>query len=107
MAAAAPKPRKGMPSPRLDEPTFKSRFRSAFVDPAFDALSPELDKIAAAAWDAYDNHRKSPRTEKAGPGYADPDYDLATDWMTGSPPRRRSTLPRLGSTTPRVPAEYC
>jgi multimeric flavodoxin WrbA len=81
MADATPQPRKGMPSPRLDEPTFKARFRSAFADPAFDALSPELDRIAAAAWDAYDNSRKSPRTRKAGPGYADPDYDLALDWI--------------------------
>jgi multimeric flavodoxin WrbA len=81
MAHAAPKPRKGMPDPRLDEPTFKGRFKSAFTDPAFDALTAELDRIAAAAWDAYDHHRKSPRTRKAGPGYADPDYDLAVDWI--------------------------
>jgi multimeric flavodoxin WrbA len=81
MADPAPKPREGMPDPRLDEPTFKARFRSAFIDPAFDDLSPELERIAAAAWDAYDHHRKSPRTEKAGPGYADPSYDLATDWI--------------------------
>jgi multimeric flavodoxin WrbA len=81
MADPAPQPRKGMPSPRLDEATFKARFRSAFADPAFDPLSLELDRVAAAAWNAYDNHRKSPRTRKAGPGYADPDYDLAVDWI--------------------------
>ncbi len=81
MADPAPKPRKGMPDPRLDEPTFKARFRSAFIDPAFDDLSPELERIAAAAWDAYDHHRKSPRTRKAGPGFADQNYDLATDWI--------------------------
>jgi multimeric flavodoxin WrbA len=81
MADRAPRPRKGMPDPRLDEPTFKARFRSAFTDPAFDALGPELDRIAGAAWDAYHHHRKSPRTREAGPGYADPDYDLAVDWI--------------------------
>lgn len=76
-----PEPRKGMPSPRLGEAEFKRRFRGQFVDPAFDALQPELDRIAGAAWDAYAHQRKSPRTRKAGPGYADPDYDLAVDWI--------------------------
>ena len=44
-------------------------------------LSAELDAIAAAAWDGYSHHRKAPRTRKAGPGYADPDYYLAVDWL--------------------------
>ena len=70
-----------MPSPQLDEATFRQRFLSRFIDPAFDTLSAELDAIAAAAWDGYSHHRKAPRTRKAGPGYADPDYDLAVDWL--------------------------
>jgi multimeric flavodoxin WrbA len=77
----APEPRKGMPSPRLGEDEFKRRFRSQFQDAAFDVLQEELDKIADAAWDAYAQSRKSPRTRKAGPGFADPDYDLAQDWL--------------------------
>jgi multimeric flavodoxin WrbA len=77
----APEPRKGMPSPRLDEAEFKRRFRAQFPDPAFDALCVELDKIAEAAWDAYRNSRKAPRTRKAGPDYADPDYELSIDWI--------------------------
>lgn len=77
----APEPRKGMPSPRMDELEFKSRFLSQYIDPGFDTLQSELDRIADAAWDAYDKSRKSPRTQKAGPGYADPDYDLAEDWI--------------------------
>jgi multimeric flavodoxin WrbA len=76
----APEPRKGMPSPRLDEGEFKRRFRSQFQDQAFETLSSELARIAEAAWDAYANSRKSPHTLKAGPEFADPDYDLATDW---------------------------
>ncbi len=81
MAHPTPEPRKGMPSPQLDEATFRQRFLSRFIDPAFDTLSAELDAIAAAAWDGYSHHRKAPRTRKAGPGYADPDYDLAVDWL--------------------------
>lgn len=77
----APAPRKGMPDVRLDEAEFKRRFKSQFSDPAFDPLAAELDRIADVAWDGYRNSRKSPRTEKAGPGFADPNYDLATDWI--------------------------
>src|SRR2546422_411960 len=58
----APQPRKGMPSPRLDEAEFKRRFRAQYQDPAFDALGPELDRVAAAAWDSYAHSRKSSRT---------------------------------------------
>jgi multimeric flavodoxin WrbA len=70
-----------MPSPRLDEAAFKKRWLSRYQDPVFDARRGELDAIAAAAWDAYAHERKSPATRKAGPGYADPDYDLAVDWL--------------------------
>lgn len=74
-------PRKGTPDPTLSETEFRARFLGQFQDPAFDALRDELDRLAAAAWDGYINYRKSPRTRKAGPGFADPDYDLAIDWI--------------------------
>jgi multimeric flavodoxin WrbA len=77
----SPEPRKGMPSPRLDEAEFRKRFLARFVDPAFAPLTAELDRIVAAAWDAYSNSRKAPHTRKAGPGYADPSYELAVDWL--------------------------
>ena len=77
----APDPRKGMPSPQLDETEFRRRFLSQYQDPAFEPLKAELDKIAGAAWDGYSNHRKSPRTRKAGSEFADPDYDLSIDWL--------------------------
>lgn len=81
MSRPAPAPRKGMPSPQLDEATFKARFLRQFIDPAYQPLSAELDRIAAVAWDAYSHHRKAPRTRAAGPGYADPSYELALDWL--------------------------
>lgn len=81
MGRPAPEPRKGTPDPTLSEAEFRKRFLARFPDPAFDPLRTELDRIAAAAWEAYSNHRKSPVTEKAGPGYHDPDYDLAVDWI--------------------------
>jgi multimeric flavodoxin WrbA len=74
-------PRKGMPDPRLDAAEFRRRFRSQFQDPAFASLADEIDRIAAAAWEAYSHHRKSPHTRKAGAGFEDPNYDLAVDWI--------------------------
>ncbi len=74
-------PRKGMPDPKLGKKKFQERFLGQYQDPVFQPLSAELKKIAAAAWDAYDNGRKSPVTRKAGAGFADPDYDLAVDWI--------------------------
>ena len=76
-----PNPRKGSESPRLEEAEFKRRFLSQFQDDGYAPLAPELDRIADAAWDAYKHERKSPHTRKAGPGYADPDYDLSVDWI--------------------------
>ncbi|GAA4723993.1 flavodoxin family protein [Sphingomonas lutea] len=76
----APEPRKGMPSPQLDEAEFRKRFLSQFTDPAFDPLKADLDRVAAVAWDGYDQGRKAPRTHKAGKGFADPGYDLSDDW---------------------------
>jgi multimeric flavodoxin WrbA len=76
-----PDVRKGMPPRKLDRAQFEQRFKSRFVDPAFGPLQTELQAITDAAWDAYSNSRKAPLTRKAGPGYADPDYDIAVDWL--------------------------
>jgi len=73
--------RKGMPDVQLTQEQFASRFRQRFTDPAFEPLADAIDRTADAAWDAYDNSRKAPHTRKAGPGYADPDYDLSVDWI--------------------------
>src|SRR5262249_57133507 len=78
-------PRKGMPSPRLNEAEFRQRFLGQFQDPAFESLASELDKIAAVAWDAYAHSRKAPRTRKAGDEFADPNYDLSADWLAAAP----------------------
>jgi hypothetical protein len=77
-----PDVRKGMPPRRLERGTFEQRFKSAFVDPMFAPLQRELQAIADAAWDAYDDSRKAPITRKAGAGFADPDYEIAIDWLT-------------------------
>ncbi|HEY3680847.1 MAG TPA: flavodoxin family protein [Bradyrhizobium sp.] len=73
--------RKGMPAVKLGRDEFEKRYRSRFADPVFAPLERELASIIAAAWDAYSNSRKSPLTRPAGPGFADPDYEIAIDWL--------------------------
>jgi multimeric flavodoxin WrbA len=73
--------RKGMPSVKLTREEFEKRYRSRFADPVFEPLQRELDTIIAAAWDAYSHSRKSPVTRKAGPGFADPNYEISVDWL--------------------------
>ena len=73
--------RKGMPSVQLDKQEFKKRFQAQFYDPAFERVQNEIDAIAEVAWDGYENYRKTPRTVKAGAGFADPDSDLPLSWL--------------------------
>jgi multimeric flavodoxin WrbA len=70
-----------MPPRRLTRKAFEQRFQSAFIDPVFAPLRGELDALTAAAWDAYADSRKAPLTNKAGEGFADPNYDLSIDWL--------------------------
>src|SRR5438445_3469707 len=78
---AEPDVRKGMPPVKLPREEFEKRYRARFVDPAFRTLQRELDTIVAAAWDAYSHSRKAPIARKAGPGFADPNYEIAADWL--------------------------
>jgi multimeric flavodoxin WrbA len=78
------KVRKGMPSVALSKAEFLKRFHENFYDPAFETVRSELDKVAEVAWDGFHNYRKSPRTRKAGRGYADPSYQLSEQWIAAS-----------------------
>ena len=77
----APSPRRGMPDTKLPEAEFRQRFSGRFADPAFAGESDAIDRLATIAWDAYQDGRKAPVMRKAGPGFADPEYELATDWL--------------------------
>jgi multimeric flavodoxin WrbA len=74
--------RKGQGSVQLDRDSFRERFRARFFDPAFDAAGPEIDRLEEIAWDAYDSSRKAPRARAAGPGFADPTYELSDEWRS-------------------------
>ena len=65
----------------LSRKQFHERFMESFMDPAFKAEAQAITRVEAIAWDAYQEGRKAPVTRKAGPGYADPDYDLSVEWL--------------------------
>ena len=73
--------RKGQAPAPLVRAEFSIRFRAAFIDPAFRAEDQSIARLEEVAWAAYSEGRKAPFTQKAGPGYADPDYDLSTEWV--------------------------
>ena len=72
--------RKGQAPAPMARREFTIRFYNRFKDPAFAAEKEALDRLEAIAWDAFTEGRKAPLTAKAGPGYADPDYDLSVEW---------------------------
>jgi multimeric flavodoxin WrbA len=76
--------RKEMPDVTLTKEEFKKRYWQRFYDPAFAAMTQEIDRIAEVAWQAYDGARKSPYAHPAGPGFADPDYMLSDEWRLAS-----------------------
>jgi multimeric flavodoxin WrbA len=79
-----PTVRKEMPSVQLTREQFVARMRERFFDPAFRPLDAEIDRIVDVAWQAYDHYRKAPKMRAAGPGYADPNYELSDEWRAAS-----------------------
>ena len=77
----SPRVRTGQGEVKLSRQEFSRRFRKQFYDPAFDAVSDEIARIEEIAWQGYDEYRKNPRTRKAGPGFADPDFDAPIEWL--------------------------
>ena len=78
---ATPTIRTGQGSTKLSRDEFRRRWLERFYDPAFEGATDALDKLELLAWEAYDDYRKSPRTRKAGPGFADPEFELPVEWL--------------------------
>jgi multimeric flavodoxin WrbA len=72
--------RKGQAPPKLTRVEFNKRFRHNYVDPAFDPERESIARLEEIAWNNYIGSHKAPLTRKAGPGFADPDYDLSVEW---------------------------
>lgn len=78
---AAPRVRTGQGDVKLDRAEFEARLRQRFYDPAFGEIPDAIDEVVRVACEAYDDYRKSPRTRRAGPGFADPDFELPVEWL--------------------------
>lgn len=59
-----------MASTQLSEADFARRYHAQFVDTSFDALRPELMRIAAVAWDNYRQRRTPPQITNPERNYA-------------------------------------
>jgi multimeric flavodoxin WrbA len=98
-----PKVRKGQVAPFLPREEFRRRFHNNFVDAAFDPERDALERIEAIAWDGYKSARKAPHTVKAGPGFADPDYDISVEWLeTRARIRSAETTQKAAETRSRI-----
>jgi multimeric flavodoxin WrbA len=73
--------RKGQGDVKLTREEFERRLRERFYDPEFQAVEPQIADIVNVAWKAYDEYHKSPRKTKAGPGFANPDFELPIEWL--------------------------
>jgi multimeric flavodoxin WrbA len=72
--------RQGQAPEKLERQEFTLRFMRSFMDPDFDPVRDALAKVEEVAWVNYRDSHKAPRTQKAGPEFADPDYDLSIEW---------------------------
>ncbi len=72
--------RKGQAPAKLDRNEFHLRFMRKFYDPSFEQVGQQLAAVEEVAWKNYVESHKAPITVKAGPGFADPDYDLSVEW---------------------------
>lgn len=78
------KPRLGQAPEKVDRNEFHLRFMRSFADPAFQQAQDALAQVEQIAWENYSASHKAPFKEKAGPGYADPYYDLSSEWRESS-----------------------
>lgn len=81
MSAKIPKPREGQAPSQLSRVEFRTRFTGRFADPLYAPAEGSVQALEALAYRAYDAGRKTPVTRKAGPGFADPDYELSVEWL--------------------------
>ena len=79
--AREPQIRKGQGDVKLSREEFARRLGERFYDPAFDTVRGEIDRVIDVAWRTYDEYHKSPRTRRAGAGFADPDFELPVEWL--------------------------
>ncbi|MTV36638.1 flavodoxin family protein [Duganella radicis] len=93
--------RKGQAPAPLGREEFRLQFMRSFFDPAFEPVKAALAQVEEVAWRNYDAGRKAPVTQKAGPEFADPDYDLSVEWKAT---RDRLLAAQRRQQDPRTPS---
>ena len=73
--------RKGQGDVKLTRDEFERRLRERFYDPEFQRVERQIAEVVEVAWKVYDDYHKSPRKRKAGPGFADPEFELPVEWL--------------------------
>ncbi|MES2361418.1 MAG: NAD(P)H-dependent oxidoreductase [Pseudomonadota bacterium] len=95
--------RKGQAPAVLSRHVFHERFMQSYVDPAFRHEDEALARLEALAWNAYKEGHKAPLTRRAGKGFADPEYQLSTEWLeTRARLKKTQTEWKKPTTPPRV-----
>ena len=77
----AVKVRTGQGDVKLTREEFERRLRERFYDPEFQSVERQIADIVSVAWNVYDEYHKSPRKVKAGPGFANPEFELPIEWL--------------------------
>jgi multimeric flavodoxin WrbA len=101
MHPPTPTVRKGQGDVKLSREEFGARLAERFFDPAFDTVRTEIDCIIEIAWKNYDEYHKSPRERKAGPGFADPDFELPVEWLAARDAVTAAELRQRDRSAPR------
>lgn len=76
----APAARTGQAPPRLNRAEFGERFREAHADAGYRQDAAAFARFEQVAWSAFDGSHKTRGRRPAGPGFADPDYELSDEW---------------------------
>jgi len=76
-----PKARKSNTEWKIGREEFRKRFTNSYIDPWFDNHRDKISELEEIAWKAYLDGRKAPITQKAGPSFKNPDYDLSVEWI--------------------------
>ena len=72
---------KGQVADYITRDEFRRRFEANFFDPAFAGRARRDQAARGDRLGRLQDGRKAPITQKAGKGFADPDYDLSVEWM--------------------------
>jgi multimeric flavodoxin WrbA len=94
------KVRTGQAPDKMSRAEFSAHFQTSYYDPLFDREREGIARLEEIAWKAYCDARKSPKTSKAGEGFADPDYDLSDEWRATHEALQRAIIRQKDANAP-------